>query len=382
MVFVYQDFTKHIHSQGMVREGRMKSHKARRLSLRVPVIGWEAYVSSNSSENTRAKIANISADGAYLITREQYHPASTVALSIKSPIISFSVTGMVVRNDPYGVAIRFLDHSNSTRNSLLKIISKLLAGKRSNLSDAKEAPIRNKSQAKLNVDARQESFQASGLLSTPSGNAAPRLRVRKSNRSSEAECFYTTALMATEPCSEDSHLTESTRPRSKENSFVICSSRTRSNESLKVFLSHCGTTTVKCPLCEKRHYTRVPERFHNKSVRAKCECGESFPVLFDSRKYFRKEVRLLGEYWGASGMQGLMTIKTLSICGAGFETRRGNISLNEGETIQIKFLLDNSDRKWITLKAVVKRVKGNQVGVEFTELNDHERKCIGFYLMP
>jgi hypothetical protein len=360
----------------------MKSHKARRLSLRVPVIGWEAYVSSNSSENTRAKIANVSADGAYLITRRQYQPASTVALSIKSPIISFSVTGMVVRNDQYGVAVRFLDHSNSTRNSLLKIISKLLAEKRSNISDAKEAPLRRKSQAKLNGDTGQESFRASGLLSTPSGSAAPRQRERKSNRPSEQECFYTTALMATEPCSEDSHLTESTSPRSKDNSFVICSSQTGSNKSLKVFLSHCGTTTVKCPLCEKRHHTRVPEHFHNKQVRAKCECGQSFPVLFDSRKYFRKKVRLLGEYWDTSGMQDLMTVTTLSICGAGFEIRRKNLRVQEGETIQIKFLLNNHDRSWITLNAVVKRVTGNQVGVEFTELNDHQRKCIGFYLMP
>ena len=128
----------------------MKLHKARRLSLRVPVIGWKAYVSTNSSENTRAKIANVSADGAYLITREQYQPASTVALSIKSPIISFSVTGMVVRNDPYGVAVRFLDHSNSTRNSLLKIISKLLAEKRSNPSGLKKAPLLSNSQPKLN----------------------------------------------------------------------------------------------------------------------------------------------------------------------------------------------------------------------------------------
>jgi hypothetical protein len=329
----------------------MKLNKARRLSLRVPVIGWEAYVSTNSSENTRAKIANVSADGAYLITREHYQPASTVALSIKSPIISFSVTGMVVRNDPYGVAVRFLDHSKSTRNSLLRIISKLLAEKRSIPSGLKEAPIRSKSQPKLNVDAGQE-------------------------------CFYTSALMATAPCSDDSRLAESNSTRSKNNSFMICSSQTHSAESLKVFLSHCGTTTVKCPLCKKGHHTKVPEHFHNKPVRAKCECGKSFSVLFDSRKYFRKEVRLLGEYWNASGVQDLMTVKTLSVCGAGFEARRKNLLVHEGETIQIKFLLNNNDRNWIKLKAVVKRVKGNQIGVEFIELNEHQRKCIGFYLMP
>ena len=360
----------------------MKLNKARRLSLRVPVIGWEAFVSTNNSENTRAKIANVSADGAYLITREHYQPASTVALSIKSPIISFSVKGMVVRNDPYGVAVRFLNHSKSTRNSLLRIISKLLAEKRSKRSGLREAPLRSKSQPKRNLDAGQECFDASGLLSTPPGNAAPRSLERKSKRSSGQECFYTSALLATAPCSEDSRLAESNSTKSKGNNFMICSSQTHSAEALKVFLSHCGTTTVKCPLCKKCHHTTVPEHLHNKPVRAKCECGQSFSVLFDSRKYFRKEVRLPGEYRDTSGVQDLMTVTTLSVRGAGFEARRRNLLVQEGETIQVKFLLNNNDRNWITLKAVVKRVKGNQVGVEFTELNDHQRKCIGFYLMP
>ncbi len=360
----------------------MKLNKARRLSLRVPVIGWEAYISTEILKNTRAKIANVSADGVYLITREQYQPASTVALSIKSPIISFSVTGMVVRNDPYGVAIRFLNHSKSTRNSLLRIISKLLSDKRSNRSGLKEAPIRSEGQPKLNVDAGQECFHASALLSTPPGNAAPRSLERNSNRPSEQECFYTSALLATAPCSEAPLLAESNSNTSKDNNFMICSAQTHSAESLKVFLSHCGTTTVECPLCKKCHYTTVPEHFHNKPVRAKCECGKSFPVLFDSRKYFRKEVRLPGEYWDTSGVHDLMTLTTLSVLGAGFEARRKNLLLHEGETIQVNFLLNNNDRNWIKLKAVVKRVKGNQVGVEFTGLNDHQRKCIGFYLMP
>ncbi len=329
----------------------MKLNKARRLSLRVPVIGWEAYISTEILKNTRAKIANVSADGAYLITKEQYQPASTVALSIKSPIISFSVTGMVVRNDPYGVAVRFLDHSKSTRNSLLRIISKLLSEKRSKQSSLKETPIRSKSQPKLNLD-------------------------------SEQECFYTSALLSTAPCNEAPRLAGRNNNRSKDNSFMISSAQTHSVESLKVFLSHCGTTTVECPLCKKCHYTTVPEHFHNKPVRAKCECGKSFPILFDSRKYFRKEVRLHGEYWDTFGAQHLMTVTTLSVCGAGFEARRRSLSLNAGETIQVNFLLNNNDRNWIKLKAVVRRVKANQVGVEFTGLNDHQRKCIGFYLMP
>ena len=92
----------------------MKTNKVRRLSVRVPAIGWEAYISNTRSKNTRAKISNVSADGAYLITKEQYELESRVRLSIKSPLISFSVTGLVVRRDPYGLGVRFLDNCEST----------------------------------------------------------------------------------------------------------------------------------------------------------------------------------------------------------------------------------------------------------------------------
>ena len=163
-------------------------------------------------------------------------------------------------------------------------------------------------------------LRSTGLKKTPiRSEGQPKLNV-----DSEQECFYTSALLATAPCSEDSPLAESNSNKSKDNNFMISSAQTHRAESSKVFLSHCGTTTVECPLCKTCHHTTVPEHFHNKPVRAKCECGQSFPVIFDSRKYFRKEVRLSGEYWDTSGVQDLMTVITLSVCGAGFEARRRN----------------------------------------------------------
>ena len=101
-------------------------NKARRLSVRVPALEWEIYVSTEQSGYTRAKIANISADGAFLITKEQYQTGSEVILTVKSALICFAVTGLVVRNDSYGIAIRFLDLSESTRNSILNLISRFL----------------------------------------------------------------------------------------------------------------------------------------------------------------------------------------------------------------------------------------------------------------
>jgi hypothetical protein len=319
--------------------------------VRVPAIGWEAYISNERLKDTRAKISNFSADGAYLITKEQYEPESRVSLSIKSPLICFSVTGLVVRRDPYGLAVRFLDHNESTRSSLLSIISKFLADKRAQRSFAEEI-----------LGCRE---------SEPTTIS-----------NSEQECFYSSSLIATAPCREDSSLAEKNICSKRESGLMICSAQNEIRESLKIYLSESGKTTVKCPFCKKCHHTTVPKHFHNKPVRGKCNCGESFPVLFDSRKYYRKEVRLPGEYWNTFGEKDLMTVTTLSFSGAGFEAGRRNPSINSGETIRLNFLLKNRDKIWIRSNALVRRVNGNQVGVDFMGMDEHQQKCLGFYLMP
>jgi len=143
--------------------------------VRVPARGWEACISNERLKKTTAKISNVSADGAYLITKEQYEPESRVTLSIKSPLICFSVTGLVVRKDPLGLAVRFIDHSDFTRSSLLSIISKFLAEKRSRPSFVGEAPVCRESKPNRNFDLEQE-------------------------------CFYNSALLDSAPCSEKSSL--------------------------------------------------------------------------------------------------------------------------------------------------------------------------------
>jgi len=163
---------------------------------------------------------------------------------------------------------------------------------------------------------------------------------------------------------------------------MIGLAQTQSFEMKKVFLSHSGRTTVECPFCQKRHYTAVPRNLHNKPVRAKCECGKSFPVLFDSRSSYRKEIRLPGEYRDTFGQKDLMTVTTLSKTGAGIEVASVKPFVRAGKTIQIRFMLNGGHKRWIETKAVVKRVDGNRIGVEFVGLSVHQEKCLGFYLMP
>ena len=106
-------------------------HKQQRLAVRIPFIGWEAQISSERLENTQAKIVNMSTAGAYLITEAEYEPGSIVTLWIKSSQISFFVTAQVVRNDPFGIAVYFLDLCESIKSSILERITRFLSRKKS-----------------------------------------------------------------------------------------------------------------------------------------------------------------------------------------------------------------------------------------------------------
>ena len=163
---------------------------------------------------------------------------------------------------------------------------------------------------------------------------------------------------------------------------MIDLAQTQSFEMVKVFLGPSGRTTVKCPFCGKHHHQDVPRHFLNKPVRAKCKCGKSFPVLFDNRGHFRKKVRLTGEYWNGCGEKDLMSITSLSASGAGLEAARSAPDVSLGETIRVSFCLNGSGKVWIKTKAIVKRIDRNRLGIEFIDLDLHQRKCLGFYLMP
>ncbi len=130
----------------------MRVHGARRLAVRIPAVGWEANISSEDSENTEAKIVNLSTGGAYLMTEAEYQPGSRFTLRIKSSQMSFFVTAIVLRNDPYGIAVRFLDLSEFTRSSILKIISRFLSRTMPESSVEEKTPVCTEGYLELSCD--------------------------------------------------------------------------------------------------------------------------------------------------------------------------------------------------------------------------------------
>ena len=129
-----------------------RMNKATRLPVGIPALGWEVYVSTEQSGHTRAKIANISADGAFLITKGHFEPGSEVTLTVKSVLICFAVTGLVLRNDLYGITIRFLDLNEFTRNSILNLISRFLLRRWPEDPFSEEASLFHESQVNCDIE--------------------------------------------------------------------------------------------------------------------------------------------------------------------------------------------------------------------------------------
>ena len=127
-------------------------NKAQRLAVRIPFIGWQADISSESLEHTGVKVANMSTGGAYLITEAKYQPGSRFTLRIKSSQMSFFVTAQVLRNDPFGIAVRFLNLCESDRNSILEIISRFLSRRKPETLVVEEIPVCAESHLELNCN--------------------------------------------------------------------------------------------------------------------------------------------------------------------------------------------------------------------------------------
>ena len=87
-----------------------------------------------------------------MITEAEYQPGSMINLGVKSSQISFWVTAIVLRNEPLGVAVRFLDLGESTKRSILEIVSRSLSGRKPESSVANKTSLPTTIRLRLNSD--------------------------------------------------------------------------------------------------------------------------------------------------------------------------------------------------------------------------------------
>jgi hypothetical protein len=100
----------------------------------------------------------------------------------------------------------------------------------------------------------------------------------------------------------------------------------------------------------------------------------------ETRERYRKKVTLLGGYIKKeSDLMGDMIVEDLSFTGLSFVTMSEH-SLEIGDTLRLKFRLDDPTMTEISRNGVVRYIQGRTVGVEFVSSASLDW-ALGFYLL-
>jgi hypothetical protein len=153
-------------------------------------------------------------------------------------------------------------------------------------------------------------------------------------------------------------------------------------ETIRVFVRSDNTATLVCPACSKPKNMSVAS-FKDKChfLKVRCPCEHVFRVHLDFRQHYRKTTNLTGNYVclkpaGLGG--GRITVNDISQGGVGI-TITDHHDLQIGALLDLTFHLDDRKRTLLKKKAIVRTIKGNFIGCQFTDRDLYEKE-IGFYL--
>jgi len=147
----------------------------------------------------------------------------------------------------------------------------------------------------------------------------------------------------------------------------------------KVYVDDTRHITIVCPKCGFSTRIDVTNLMDKKKINAKCKCTEIFQFTLEFRKHYRKDVKLPGEYVvQKSGERGEIVVENLSLGGIQFITLRQH-KISTGDSLALKFKLDNPARTEISRSARVIWVGDRSVGVQYVGPKLFE-KDLGFYL--
>jgi len=150
---------------------------------------------------------------------------------------------------------------------------------------------------------------------------------------------------------------------------------------------HCGRKrecAVTCHYCGKPNRIDTTKVKLEQPIQIECKCGNSFFIQLEQREYYRKEVKLTGNYkrlLPEKEEKGKIFIEDISYTGIGCRTVKKN-NLKIEDVLQIEFILDDVHNSRIAENGIVKDIRDRYLGIKFQDLSQHSRKLIGFYLLP
>ncbi len=154
-------------------------------------------------------------------------------------------------------------------------------------------------------------------------------------------------------------------------------------DSMKVvFTGSEATYTVTCKDCgRQKQLGHEQVRRLRKTVKVKCKCGVMFDLVFERRRFYRKQVNLEGELFAYQINKKLcdVTITTISVGGVSFVTQREGIRV--GDTFSVSFFLDDESKALVREDIVIRSVTPAYIGAEYLD-QERYNHALDFYLMP
>ena len=152
----------------------------------------------------------------------------------------------------------------------------------------------------------------------------------------------------------------------------------------KSYVSENDEAVIACGGCGKTKNISVGN-FKGKKHKLKvnCTCGNSFELLLEFRKYFRKDTSLHGNFNPDTANEqniGKAAVVDLSLTGVCFKVRAHH-GIEPGDTGELVFTLDNRKRTVLYRKVIVKNVNGLRIGCEFLPDNAPSKE-LGFFMLP
>ena len=148
----------------------------------------------------------------------------------------------------------------------------------------------------------------------------------------------------------------------------------------KVYVDYTNQVRLICPKCGFETNKNVFKfKDTSKRLKAKCKCGEVFRFTLDFRKYYRKNVRLAGEYFVlGKDEKGEIVIDDISASGIRFASLKPH-HISRNDILELKFILDNPQKTQIRTTVNIKWIIDRNIGAQFDNPKSLE-KDLGFYL--
>ena len=135
-----------------------------------------------------------------------------------------------------------------------------------------------------------------------------------------------------------------------------------------IYSGDINYVTITCPNCGLARNRSVTDfKDTPKRLKVKCKCGEVFQIFLEFRGYYRKVVRLSGDYFvQEKDEKGEVLIKNISITGINFETLKPH-NMSKGDIVELEFTLDNRNKTELNTLVKIMRVNDLNVGGQFID---------------